>query len=84
MNIRTVERWVGPRGETRAYTMWRLKRERPDLHALVEAGTLSVNQAAIAAGMRKKRMGNPVYEVRRWFKKLTPEEQDEFRREIGA
>jgi hypothetical protein len=42
------------RGNSRAYTLDRLQRERPELFAQVEAGTLSANAAAIQAGWRRK------------------------------
>jgi hypothetical protein len=42
------------KGTSRAYTLSRLKRERPDLFAQVVAGKLSANKAAIRAGFRKK------------------------------
>jgi hypothetical protein len=41
-------------GTSRAYTLDRLERERPDLFKKVEAGKLSANAAAIKAGFRKK------------------------------
>ena len=41
-------------GNSRAYTLDRLQRERPELFAQVEAGKLSANAAAIEAGWRKK------------------------------
>jgi hypothetical protein len=42
------------RGNSRAYILERLLRERPGLHAAVAAGDLSANAAAIEAGFRKK------------------------------
>jgi hypothetical protein len=42
------------RGNSRAYTLDRLQRERPELFAQAEAGKLSANAAAIQAGFRKK------------------------------
>jgi hypothetical protein len=42
------------RGNARAYTLARLKRERSDLFKQVTAGKLSANAAAITAGWRKK------------------------------
>jgi hypothetical protein len=42
------------RGTTRAYTLDRLERERPDLFERVKAKELSANAAAIEAGFRKK------------------------------
>jgi len=47
------------RGNKRAYTLDRLKRERPDLFQLVVAGELSANAAAIEAGFRKKTFAVP-------------------------
>jgi hypothetical protein len=41
-------------GTSRAYTLDRLKRERPDLFDKVKAGKLSANAAAIEAGFRKQ------------------------------
>ena len=41
-------------GNSKAYTLTRLKKVRPDLLAKVEAGKLSANAAAIQAGFRKK------------------------------
>jgi hypothetical protein len=42
------------RGNSRAYTLDRLARERPDLFEQVKAGKLSANAAAIEAGFRKR------------------------------
>lgn len=41
-------------GTSKAYTCQRLQRDAPELFAEVEAGRLSANAAAIAAGIRKK------------------------------
>jgi hypothetical protein len=41
-------------GTSRAYTLDRLARERPDLFEQVRAGELSANAAAIEAGFRKR------------------------------
>jgi hypothetical protein len=41
-------------GTSRAYTLDRLKRERPDLFERVKAKEISANRAAILAGWRKK------------------------------
>jgi hypothetical protein len=41
-------------GNSKAYTCERLMRVAPELFAEVEAGRLSANAAAIAAGIRKK------------------------------
>jgi hypothetical protein len=42
------------RGTSKAYTVSRLKRDRPDLFEKVVAGELSANKAAIEAGFRRK------------------------------
>ena len=42
------------KGTSKAYTCERLQRDAPELFAEVEAGRLSANAAAIAAGIRKK------------------------------
>lgn len=42
------------RSTSKAYTCQRLERDAPELFAEVEAGRLSANAAAIAAGIRKK------------------------------
>jgi hypothetical protein len=42
------------KGNSKAYTCERLMRDAPELFAEVEAGRLSANAAAIAAGIRKK------------------------------
>jgi hypothetical protein len=41
-------------GTSKAYTVSRLKRDRPDLFEKVVAGELSANKAAIEAGFRRK------------------------------
>ena len=41
-------------GNSKAYTVSRLKRDRPDLFEKVVAGELSANKAAIEAGFRRK------------------------------
>jgi len=42
-------------GNSRAYTLVRLKNERPDLFEKVVAKELTANRAAIEAGWRKRR-----------------------------
>lgn len=59
----------------KAYTLDRLFREAPALHAAVCAGELSANAAAIQAGFRKK--PTPFEQVRKLLPKLTPEERAE-------
>jgi hypothetical protein len=55
-------------GNSRAYTLDRLERERPDLFAKVKAGVLSANAAAIAAGFRKPM--SPLEHIRKLWHKL--------------
>jgi hypothetical protein len=50
-NVTEVDRVTG---NSKAYTCERLQRDAPELFAEVEAGRLSANAAAIAAGIRKK------------------------------
>lgn len=47
-------------GTSAAYTMWRLKRDSPELHARVLRGELSPNGAAIVAGFRTRRVYLPL------------------------
>lgn len=56
-------------GTSRAYTLDRLKRERPDLFEKVKAGKLSANAAAIEAGFRKQTP--PIDRVLKLLSKLT-------------
>ena len=58
------------RGNKRAYTLDRLKRERRDLFDKVCAGELSANAAAIEAGFRK--VSNPLEVVLKLLPKVTP------------
>jgi len=46
-------------GNSRAYTLTRLKREAPELFKRVVDGELSANAAAIEAGFRKKLTHRP-------------------------
>lgn len=62
-------------GNTRAYTLDRLKREKSDLFDRVVAGELSANAAAIEAGWRKRPVALEV--IVRLLPKLTPEELDQ-------
>lgn len=67
------------RGNSVAYTLDRLSRERKDLFERVKAGELSANAAAIEAGWRSK---DALTTLRRGWKKATPEERATFRGEI--
>tara|TARA_R110000868_G_scaffold290945_5_gene551185 strand:+ start:5595 stop:6209 length:615 start_codon:yes stop_codon:yes gene_type:complete len=58
------------------YTLRRLARDAPNLLDKIESGELSVNAAAIRAGIRKK--PTPLSQLVKWWKKATAEEQAEF------
>lgn len=54
-------------GNDTEYTLRRLKRDAPELYSQVKRGELSVNAAAIKAGIRKK--PTPEEQCCKWFKK---------------
>ena len=56
INIKSDNVTLDPveRGNSKSYTVSRLKRDRPDLFGKVVAGELSANRAAIEAGFRRK------------------------------
>lgn len=64
------------RGNSRAYTLTRLKNERPDLFEKVATGDLSANRAAIEAGWRKQE--SPLVAAQRVWRKMTTDEQQQF------
>jgi len=68
------------RGNTRSYTVSRLKKQRPDLFNHVKDGKISANAAAILAGFRKTR--TPLQLLRSAWIKATPTEQSQFLAEI--
>jgi hypothetical protein len=70
------------KGNSRAYTLDRLKRDRPDLFDKVCAGELSANAAAIEAGWRKP--PTPLGTLRKAWAKATPDQQAEFWAEHAA
>jgi hypothetical protein len=63
-----------------AYTVARLKRDRPDLAERVVAGELSANAAAIEAGFRKK--ATPLEALRRSWSRATADERETFLQEV--
>lgn len=63
-------------GTSKAYTISRLKRDRPDLFERVVAGELSANRAAIEAGFRK--VPTTLEQIKTMWSKATPEERTEF------
>jgi len=72
----------GQGGTSRAYNIARLKRDRPDLAALVLGGALSANAAAIEAGFRRR--DTPLDTLRRAWGKASAAERAAFLHEIGA
>ena len=63
-------------GNSRAYTVSRLERDRPDLFAKVCAKELTANAAAKLAGWRKEQ--SPLDAAKRAWKKMSADEQTEF------
>ena len=63
-------------GTSRAYTLTRLKNERPDLFKRVVNEELTANAAAIEAGWRKKETA--IEAAKRAVQKMTQEDQLEF------
>ena len=68
---------LSSQGTSKAYTVSRLKRDRPDLFEKVVAGELSANKAAIEAGFRR-RSRTPSESLDYWWAKATPDEQAGF------
>jgi hypothetical protein len=64
------------RGNSRAYALTRLKKERPDLFDRVAAKELTANRAAIEAGWRK--VPSALETLQRAWKKASSEEQRQF------
>jgi hypothetical protein len=67
-------------GTSRAYTLTRLKHDRPDLYGRVKARGLSANAAAIEAGWRKK--PDALERLRRAWRHASAEERAAFLREV--
>ena len=70
-------------GTSKAYTVSRLKRDRPDLFEKVVAGELSANKAAIEAGFRRRARTMSENLDYLWAK-ATPDEQTGFLARIMA
>jgi len=68
------------RGNSRAYTLDRLSRERPDLYQRVIAKELTANAAAAEAGWRGK--ATALDDLQRAWKRATPEERAAFLAEV--
>jgi hypothetical protein len=69
-------------GNDTPYTLRRLARDCPELLDKIEAGELSVNQAAIQAGIRKR--PSALDQLRATWRKATEDEREAFLREIEA
>lgn len=67
-----------PTGTSRAYTLDRLKRERPDLYDQVKAGQLSAHGAAVQAGIIRDK--TPLQQLQHWWAKTSPDDRLEFLR----
>lgn len=76
-NVIEVER---TQGNSKAYTLDRLKREAPHLFQAVCAGELSANAAAIEAGFRKK--PTPYEQIQKLIPKLSKAEKAALRRAL--
>jgi len=63
-------------GTSRAYTLCRLKNERPDLFERVVAKELTANRAAVEAGWRKTETALEM--LQRGWRKATSDEQRQF------
>lgn len=68
------------RGNDTDYTLRRLARDAPELLDKIQSGELSVNAAAIKAGIRKK--PSPLDNLRAAWKRATDDQRAEFLREV--
>jgi hypothetical protein len=68
------------RGNSRAYTVSRLKKQRPDLFESVSKGKMSANAAAVLAGFRKQR--TPLELLRSAWRRANENEKKIFLSEI--
>lgn len=76
-NVNIISRFDG---NSRAYTVSRLKNQRPDLFNEVKEGKMSANAAAILAGFRKAR--TPLQMLRSAWVKASPDERSQFLSDI--
>lgn len=67
---------LAERGNTKGYTLRRLKKDHPELHAKVCAGEMSANAAAIEAGVRK--VPNALSALQKAWRKASKKERLEF------
>ena len=78
-NVNEVKRTDG---NSRIYTLSRLKAQRPDLFDKIKCGEMSANSAAIIAGFRK--IPTPLILLRSFWKKATQAERDQFLSEVAC
>lgn len=69
-----------PAGNTKQYAIRKLRKDRPDLHARVMAEEITPHAAMVEAGFRKK--STPLEQLRKAWKKATPDEREAFMAEI--
>ena len=77
-NVTPIER--PDKGNSKAYTLSRLKRENAELCNQVVEGELSANAAAIKAGWRKVK--SPLEQLNQWWSKASQEERVAFIAEV--
>lgn len=63
-------------GNSRAYLLRRLERERPDLAELVKSGEMSAHAAAIQAGYKSS--PSPAAQLHKWWGKASEDERSRF------
>ena len=71
-----------PQGNSRSYTLERLKKNEPELFAEVVKGSLSANAAAIKAGWRK--LLTPLEKTQKAFDAMSEEDQAIFADRLAA
>ena len=74
-DVRTSER---PSGNSRLAFLWRLRKDRPDIHARVLAGELSLYAGMVEAGFRKRRPCPPLRGQQRAIKHDNGEKMKEY------
>lgn len=72
-----VEQTKAPTGNTKAAGLRRLRKDRPDLHEAVVNDEISVNEACVRAGFRKR--PTPVDQAKKAVEKMNNKELEEFK-----
>lgn len=75
-NVNEVKPVERSSGNSRSYTVARLKRQAPELFEKVVSGELSANAAAVQAGFRKVK--TPLENLEYWWRKASEVERAEF------